>query len=152
MFLNVVSKRYQSDLNIVVQDLNFILHLEIFVHYNGQLRVSHLILGCVPSYTNYQDSSGALTISSLLLSYLDVWLRRFWPNSLTNGEARHQGHQKVREGSLEPHDGLADTVFHGRAEHILVEAPITFEPIEEMLQRCSMGLERWFPSAQPVGG
>ena len=31
-----------------VRDLNFVLRLEIFVHSDGQLRASHLILGCNP--------------------------------------------------------------------------------------------------------
>ena len=45
MFLTAVSKRFQPDLNVLqVWDLNFILRLEIFVHYVGQLRPSYLIL------------------------------------------------------------------------------------------------------------
>ena len=40
------SKRFKLDLRVVlVRDLNFILSLEIFVHLDGQLRASHLILG-----------------------------------------------------------------------------------------------------------
>ena len=29
-----------------VRDLNFVLRLEIFMHSDGQLQASHLILGC----------------------------------------------------------------------------------------------------------
>ena len=40
------SKRFKPDLRVVhVRDLNFILSSEIFVHLDGQLRASHLILG-----------------------------------------------------------------------------------------------------------
>ena len=68
--------------------------------------------------------SGALIVGSPLLSYHDVWLPGFLLNGLTCGEARHQGPKIVREGSLEPiGDGSGDTVFQGRAVHILVEAP-----------------------------
>lgn len=47
-------------------------------------------------------------------------------------------------------------VFHGRAKHILVEAPIVEVLVppdltEEMVQRRTIGLDRWFMSAQPVG-
>ena len=110
------------------------------MHYDDQLRASHLILSCVPSYTSYQDSSSALTVGSPLLSYLDIRLSRFWPNRITSGKARHS--RRVRESSLEPlHDGLADTVFHGRVEHIPFEAPVPPELTEEMVQQCCMGLE-----------
>lgn len=136
------------------RELNFILRLEIFVHYDRQLRVSHLILGCMPSYTSYQDS----WISSPLLSYLNVRLPRFLPNGLTNGEARHQGPRIVKQDSLEPiHDGSSDKVFQGRAVHIPVEAPvlealITKTPVAEdhipinltvrMVQKRTMALDR----------
>lgn len=47
--------------------------------------------------------------------------------------------------------------FHGRAEHILVEAfivevPVPPDLIEEMVQQRTMGLDQWFTSAQPVEG
>nr|POE99886.1 hypothetical protein CFP56_68864 [Quercus suber] len=54
------------------KELNFMLRLGIIVHFDRQLRASHLILGCVPSYTSYEDSLSALTIGSPLLSYLDI--------------------------------------------------------------------------------
>ena len=87
-----VSKKFRLDINVVrVQELNFVPRSEIFVHYNGQLRASHLILGCVPSYTSYQDLSSALTVGSPLLSYLDVHLPGFLLQGLTSGEERHLG-------------------------------------------------------------
>lgn len=89
-FLTALSKKFQPDLSIVwTRELNFILGLEIFMHYDGQLKASHLILGCMPSYTNYQDSLGVLTVGGPLLSYLDVRLPGFLPHGLTSGKARH---------------------------------------------------------------
>ena len=115
-----------------VEELNFILRSKIFVHYVGQLRASHLILGCVPYYTSYQNSSSALTVGSPLLLYLDVRLLGFLPKGLTFEEARHLGPQLVRHDSLEPiQDGSRDTVFQGRAEDIPMEAPILGDPNEE---------------------
>ena len=102
------------------------------MHYVGQLRASHLILGCVPYYTSYQNSSSALTVGSPLLLYLDVQLLGFLPKGLTFEEARHLGPQLVRHDSLEPiQDGSRDTVFQGRAEDIPMEAPILGDPNEE---------------------
>ena len=90
--LIAVSKKFKPDISVLrVRELNFILHSEIFVHFNGLLRVSHLILGCVPSYTSYQDSSSALMVDNPLLSYLDIQLPRFLPPGLTFEEARHLG-------------------------------------------------------------
>ena len=89
-FQTAVSKKLQSDLSIIrTRELNFILRSKICVHYNGKLRASHLILGCMPSYTSYQDSLGALTVGSPLLSDLDVRLQGFMPHKLTSGKARH---------------------------------------------------------------
>ena len=116
-------KKFVSDLNAVhVRDLNFVLRLEIFVHFNGQLRVSHLILGCTSVYTSYQPSRQALTISSPLLSYIDVRHRGFFPPRLTIGEAWDLGPRLIRVGLLVPtRDGSADTIFQGRAVHTPVE-------------------------------
>lgn len=89
-FPTAISRKFQPDLSIVqIRELNFILCSEIFMHYDGQLRASHLILVCMPLYTSYQDSLDALTIDSPLLSYLEVRLSRFMPHELTSGEARH---------------------------------------------------------------
>lgn len=142
LFLIAVSKKFQLDLIIVrVRELNFVLRLEIFVHYDGQLQTSHLILGCATSYPNYQDSSTTLTIGSPFLSYLDVRLSGFLPHRLMRGEAQHQGPRRVRQGSLEPvRDSLADTLFHNQVEHISAEALIPLNPIEGMVQQRTMPL------------
>ena len=128
------------------------------MHYDGQLRASHLILRCVPSYTSYQDSLGALTVGSPILSYLGVWLPEFLQHRLTSGEARHQGPIIVRESSLESVcDDSSDTVFHSSMVHILIEA-LTADALVPnnstigMVQWCNMALEHWFPGAQLVRG
>lgn len=75
-FYRAVTKHFRPDLSVVrPRDLNFLLHSEIFVHYDSQLRASCLILGCVPSYTSYQDPSQALTIGNPLLLYINVHLQ-----------------------------------------------------------------------------
>ena len=107
----------------------------------------------MPSYTGYHDSLGALIVGSPLLSYLDVWLPEFLLHGLTSGEARHQGPRIVRESSLEPVcDDLGDTVFHGRAVHISVEALtadalVPINTIVGMVQQCNLALECWFLGA-----
>ena len=64
------------------------LHSEIFVHFDGEPRASHLILNYVPSYTSYQDPRQALTVGNPLLSYIDIHLRGFLLRNLMLGEAR----------------------------------------------------------------
>ena len=71
-----------------VRDLNFILRSEIFVHSDGQLRASHLILGVDPIYTTWQAFNQALLVGSPLLSYIDVRHANFLMSSLTIGKAR----------------------------------------------------------------
>ena len=47
MFFGAESKIFKLDLRVVhVRDLNFVLRSEIFVHSDGQLWASHLILSC----------------------------------------------------------------------------------------------------------
>ena len=70
-----------------VWDLNFVLRFEIFVHQDGQLRASHLILGVDPVYSTWQPFSQALIVDSLLLSYIDVRHTNFLPPKFTIGEA-----------------------------------------------------------------
>lgn len=95
-----------------MRDLNFVIRSEIFVHFDGQLRASHPILGCTPAYMSFQDPSQASTVSSPFLSYLDVWLYGFIPRGLTLGEAQALSPQQIKEGSLLPaRDGLANTMF-----------------------------------------
>lgn len=78
---------FKPDLRAVhTRDLNFILWLKIFVHFDGQLQALHFILSCVPSYTSYQDPRPALTVGSPLLSYINVRLLELLPMGLSLGE------------------------------------------------------------------
>ena len=70
------------------KDLNFILRSEVFVHWDGQLRASHLILGVDPVYSTWQSFKQALLVDSPLLSYIEVQYANFLPSKLTTGEAR----------------------------------------------------------------
>ena len=59
------SRRFKPDLRVLhVRDLNFVLRSEIFVHSNGQLWASHLILGIDSVYTTWQNFSQALLVDS----------------------------------------------------------------------------------------
>ena len=166
------AKRFKPDCNAIhIRDLNFVLRSKIFVHFDGQLQASHLILSCTVAYTNFQDPRQALTVGSPLLSYLDVRLHNFLPPGLTVSEARRLGPRQVKAGSLFPvRDGLADTIFYGRAEHILIEEPHeeaqvadqvkvksvssseetdTEDPEDEMVVQQTMTVDRFFPSGWP---
>lgn len=73
-------KRFRSNIRVVhMRDLNFMLRSEIFVNFDGQLRASHLILGCASVYTSYQPFGQALLVDSPLLSYIDVRHPNFLP-------------------------------------------------------------------------
>ena len=61
------------------------------MNFNGQLRASHLILGCTPVYSTWQLFRQALLVDSPLLSYIDVRHPNFLPSDLTVGEARDLG-------------------------------------------------------------
>ena len=143
---SAVSKCFRPNLCVIhIRDLNFVLHLEIFVHYNGQLKASHLILGCIPSYTNYQDPGLALTVGSPLLSYIDIHLPGFLPRGLTVGETWERDPHLRREDSLSLiRDGSADTVFQGRAEHLPVENLTTADPDNIMVEQRNMNDGRFF--------
>lgn len=55
VYLNSEGKIFKSNIRVVyVRDLNFVLRSKIFFNSDGQLRASHLILGCTTVYTNYQ--------------------------------------------------------------------------------------------------
>lgn len=112
-FVGIDTRRFRQDPSVIhTRDFYFVIRFEVFVHFDGQLRASHLILSYTPAYTSFQDPSQMLTVSSPLLSYLDVWLRGFLPRGLTLGEAQALGPWHIREGSLLPvRDGLADTMF-----------------------------------------
>nr|POE49377.1 hypothetical protein CFP56_62969 [Quercus suber] len=81
------SNRNSTGELVKVQDLNFVLCSNIFMHYDRQLRASHLILDYVPSYTSYRDSRPTLIVGRTLLSYIDIRLPEFLPKGLTVGEA-----------------------------------------------------------------
>lgn len=54
LVLMQIVKDFRPDLRVMhVSDLNFVLRLVIFVHFDGKLRASHLILGCTPGYTTW---------------------------------------------------------------------------------------------------
>ena len=74
-----------------VRDLNFVLRSEIFVHWDGQLRASHLILGVDPVYSTWQAFGQALLVDRPLLSCIDIRHANFLPPKLTIGEARDLG-------------------------------------------------------------
>ena len=67
-----------------VRDLNFILRSEIYVHWDGQLRASHLILGVEPACQSFKQ---ALLVDSPLLSYIDIRHANFLPSKFTVEEA-----------------------------------------------------------------
>ena len=95
------------------QDLNFVLFLKIFIHFNGQLQASHLILGYTPLYTSYQTPRPAFLVSNPLLTYIDVCIPGFLPN-ISMSEAWRRGPHRAKEGSRElVRDSSSDSVFHG---------------------------------------
>ena len=85
-----------------IRDLNFVLRSEIFVHWDGQLQASHLILSVDPMYSTWQAFSQALLVDSPLLSYIDVQHANFLPPRLTVGEARDLGSQYTCSDELAP--------------------------------------------------
>ena len=94
------------------------------MHYDWQLRASHLIFDCVPSYTSYQDPILALIVSSPLLSYIHIRLPEVLSRGLTVGKAWERGPCFIREGSLMlARDASAGSVFQGSDEHIPIEDP-----------------------------
>ena len=105
-----------------MRDLNFVLRSEIFVHSDGKLQVSHLILGIDPVYTTWQNFSQALLVDSPLLLYIDVRHANLLPPSLMVGEARDLGLRYTTADSLAPiRDALVDLVSQSCRVHIPVE-------------------------------
>ena len=100
-----------------IQDLNFILRSEIFVHWDKQLWASHLILGLEPIYSTWQAFEQALLVDSPLLSYIDVRHANFLPPRLTVGEARDLGPRYTCSDELTPiRDESAERVSSRRRE------------------------------------
>ena len=94
---------FTPDVRIVhVRDLNFILRFEIFIHWDGQLRASHLILGVEPVYSTWQPFRQALLVDSPLLSYIDIRHANFIPPRLTVGEAKELGKRYTCSDELAP--------------------------------------------------
>ena len=88
------TKRFKKDLRVVhVRDLNFVLRSKIFVHWDGQLRASHLILRVDPVYSTWQVFDQALLVDSSLLSYINIRHANFLLPKFTVGEARNLGPQ-----------------------------------------------------------
>ena len=71
-----------------VRDLNFVLRSEIFVHWDGQLQASHLILGVELVYSTWQPFEQALLVDNPLISYIDVRHANFLPPMFIVGEAQ----------------------------------------------------------------
>ena len=83
---------FKLDLRVVhVRDLNFKLRSKIFVHWDGQLWASHLILGVDLVYSTWQAFAQALLVDSPFLSYIDVRHANFLPPKLTIGKAQDLG-------------------------------------------------------------
>ena len=124
------SKRFKSDLRILhVQDLNFVLRLEIFVHEDRQLLAFLLILGVDPIYSTWQAFSQALLVDSPLFSYIDVWHANFLPPRLTIGEARDLGPRYTCSEELAPiQDESIELVSQNRRVHVPVEPETPVEP------------------------
>ena len=123
-----------------VKDNNFVIWLEIFVHSNGQLQASHLILGCKPVYFTWQSFSQALLVDNPLLSYIDVRHPNFLPPPLPHPhsnscEARDCGPRIVGAESLVPfRDASAKTISQNRVAHRPVEEPqaqAQVQPVEQ---------------------
>ena len=122
------SKRFKPDIRVVhVRDLNFVLRSEIFVHTDGQLRASHLILGVNPVYSTWQPFSQALLVDSPLISYIDVRHANFLPPRLTAGEARDHGPRYICSDERPPiRDESAERVSaerRRRAHEQIQQAP-----------------------------
>jgi len=85
-----------------VRDLNFILRSEIYVHWDGQLWASHLILGVEPVYSTWQSFKQALLVDRPLLSYIDVRHANFLLLRFIVGEARELGRRYTCSDELTP--------------------------------------------------
>ena len=87
------------------------------MHWDGQLRASHLILGVDPVYSTWQAFDQALLVDSSLLSYIDVRHTNFLPPKFTVGEARDLGPRYICSDELAPiRDEFAKRVSLQRQE------------------------------------
>ena len=85
-----------------VKDLDFVFRSKIFVHSDGQLRASYLVLDVEPVYSTWQPFEPALLVDNPLLSYTDVRHANFLPPSLTIGEAQDLGPRYITAKDLAP--------------------------------------------------
>ena len=103
MFFVADGRVFTSNLSVVhVRDLNFVLRFEIFVHWDGQLRASHLILDVELVYSTWQPFEQALLVDSALFSYIDVRHANFLPSRFMVGEARELGRRYTCSDELAP--------------------------------------------------
>ena len=114
-----------------VKDLNFILRSEIFVHWDEQLRTSHLILGVELVYSTWQTFKQALLVDSPLLSYIDIWYANFLSPKLTTGEAKEFGRRYTCSDELAPlRDESAERVSR-RLRQLAHDAIQQEDPVQE---------------------
>ena len=129
-------KVFIPDIRVVhVRDLNFVLRSEIFVHWDRQLRASHLILGVEPVYSTWQPFKQAFLVDSPLLSYIDVRHANFLSLKFTVGEPWELGRRytcsdklaSLRDESVERVSRCLQELAHAPVKE---EAPIQEEPAQ----------------------
>ena len=104
------------------------------MHWDGQLRASHLILGVKPVYSTWQNFKQALLVDSPLLSYIDVRYASFLPPKLTTGEAREFGRRFTYSDELAPlRDESAERVSRCLRE-LAHEAIQQEDPVQKQAQ------------------
>ena len=95
----------------------------------------------------FQDPGDVFQVKHLLLSYIDVQLKRFLPD-ISENEARQRGLCRRRANSPKPfNDGSRDIVFWAEAWHIPVDELKEVQVDEAMVQRKDIQLSNYFPGA-----
>ena len=134
-----------------VKDLNFILRSEIFVHWDGQLRASHLILGVEPIYSTWQTFKQALLVDSPLLSYIDVRFMNFLLPKLTTGEVKEFRRRYTCSDELAPlRDESVERVSR-RLRELAHEAIQQEGPVQEQAQLENLATEPEQPAIEATG-
>lgn len=137
---------------IEAQDHNLILHSKVFVHSNRQLRALHLVLGCTPSYTRFQDPGVAFQVKNPLLMCIDMRLKGSLPN-IYKSEARERGPYKRRSDPPKPlSDSSGDLVFQTKFQHTLMNESNVTEADENMVQWKDIQLTNYLLGAQAPAG
>ena len=132
------------------KDLNFILRSEIYMHWDGQLRASHLILGVEPVYSTWQNFKQALLVDNPLLSYIDVRYANFLPPKLSTGEARDFGRRFTCSDELAPlRDESAEWVSR-RLRELAHETIQQEGPVQEQPQPENPPAEPQQPVVEPA--